>query len=325
MKRRTVLQLSAAMLTMPGWARAQAQKVYRLGWLATTDEATTRPFLEGALIPGMGDLGYAVGRNLAVDIRYSRGDAKRLPALADELITLKPDVLLGIESACVAMAAKTSTIPIVNMAGADPVAAGLVKSLARPGTNVTGMSNQVLTAKHVELLAEIVPKLSRIVLINDATNPARESHERMAREATAAKKLALLVINATPNPDGIRAAFAQAGTQRNTGVVVPSSGPMIMVRSTFAEEASRLRGPAVYGIAQFVDAGGLISYGQNVAESYRKEVPPYVDRILKGANPAEMPVQQSAKFEMVVNLKTARALGLTIPPTVLFRADRVIE
>ncbi|MGH8676512.1 MAG: ABC transporter substrate-binding protein, partial [Burkholderiales bacterium] len=217
------------------------------------------------------------------------------------------------------------TIPIVIIASTDPVAAGLVKSLARPGTNVTGMSNLLLTAKHVELLTEIVPKLSRIVLIIDATNPNREIYERVAREAAAIKKLTLLAINATPSPEGIRAAFVQAGDQRGTGVVMGSTGPLYVVRSTIVQEVSRMRATAVYGDARYVEAGGLISYGANLTESYRKEVPPFMDRILKGANPAEMPVQQSARFEMVINLKAAKQLGLTIPQTVLFRADRVIE
>ena len=325
MKRRAVLQLAAAMLALPGWARGQAPKVHRLGWLSTSDEAFTKPFLEGAFLTGMRELGYEVGRNLVVDVRYSKGDVSRLPALADELIALKPDVLLGIQSACGAMAAKTSTIPIVIVNSVDPVGAGLVKSLARPGMNVTGMSNLLLTAKHVELLTEVAPRLSRIVLINDASFAGREVFERLAREAVIAKKLTLLAIDATPNPERIRAAFRQVGSQRDSGVVVASTGPMNFVRSTIAQEASRVRVPAVYAFATSVDAGGLISYGANLFESLRKEVPPYVDRILKGANPAEMPVQQSAKFELVINLKAAREIGLTIPKTVLFRADRVIE
>ena len=327
MKRRTVLQIAAATLAIPGWARSQAPKVYRLGWLSTSDEASTFPLLEGAFLKGMREMGYSVGRNLAVDARYSRGDASRLPALTDELIALKPDVLLGIESACRVMARKTSTIPIVILASVDPVAAGLVKSLARPGTNVTGISNQyrVLIAKHIELLTEIVPKLSRVALLNDASFAGRETYERSARESAKSKGLNLTVIEAVPDPGGIRAAFEQIAKQRPQGVAVGVTGPLSFVRQAIASEAARIRIPTVYGASNFVDSGGLISYGPNIAESFRTEVAPMVDRILKGAIPAEMPVQQSAKFEMIINQKTARQIGLTIPKTVLFRADRVIE
>ena len=327
MKRRTVLQLAAATLALPGWAHGQAPKIYRLGWLSAADEATTMPLLEGAFLPGMRELGYAVGRNLVVDVRYARGDVSRFPALSDELIALGPDVLLGNGDTCRAMAKKTSSIPIVLIASLDPVAQGLVKSLARPGTNVTGLSSQFgpLIAKHVELLAEIVPKLSRVALLSDASFIGRALYVQIAQETARAKGLTLLVVEAAPNPVGVRTAFAQIEKQRAGGVVVAGTGPFSFVRRVIAGEASRVRLPAIYNSALSVDSGGLISYGVNPMESHRTELPPIVARILKGANPAEMPVQQSAKFEFVVNLKTAREIGVTIPKSILLRADRVIE
>ena len=327
MKRRTVLRLAAATLALPGWARSQARKVYRLGWLSTADEESKKRSLEEAFLPGMRALGYAVGGNLVVDVRYARGDVSRYPALSDELIALRPDVLLGNGDACRAMAKKTSRIPIVLTGSLDPVAQGLVKSLARPGTNVTGVSSQIgtLIAKQIELLVEIVPKLSRIALLNDASFADRNLYVRVARETARAKGLTLSVIETAPTPEAIGTAFAKIEQERAQGVVVGGTGPFFGARRALAGESARLRVPAIYNIAGFVEIGGLISYGANIGESLRTEVPPIVDRILKGANPAEMPVQQSAKFEMAINLKTAKEIGVTIPQTVLFRADRVIE
>lgn len=274
-------------------------------------------------------LGYSTSSNLELNVRYAGGDTGRYPVLADELVALKPDVLLGVGSTCRVMMKRTSTIPIVVIASSDPIAEGLIKSLARPGTNVTGMSNQTsqLISKQVELLAEIFPQQSRVaLLVNKSPDPTlRDDYVRFAGQAARAKGLTLLVIDAVANPEGIRSAFAEIVRQRGESVVIGPSGPIHAIRQTIAGEAARLRLPAVYGISGYVEVGGLLSYGANLLESLRTEVPAIVDRILKGANPAEMPVQQSAKFELAVNLKTARQMGLAIPQTVLIRADRVIE
>lgn len=314
------------MLAAPALGIAQT-KIYRLGWLSTADEEATKASVEDAFLPGMRDLGYAIGRNLVMDIRYAKGEVSRYPALSDELIALRPDVLLGIGDACRAMAKKTSRIPIVLTASFDPVAQGLVKSLAKPGTNVTGVSHLIgpLIAKHIDLLTEIVPRLSRIALLNDASFAHRNFYARVAQETARAKGLTLSIVETVPSPEAIRAAFARAVKERAQGIVVGGTGPFFGARRALIEESVRLRVPSIYNVAGYVSAGGLISYGANVAESLRTEVPPIVDRILKGANPAEMPVQQSAKFELAINLKTARQMGLTIPQSVLFRADRVIE
>lgn len=325
MKRRTFVQLAALASAMPVWARAQTSMVYRLGWLVTSDESAAKPFVE-SFLAGMHGRGHSIGRNLLVDIRYTRGDATLLSGLTDELIALKPDVLMGIESACRVMAARTRTIPIVITGSVDPVAAGLVKSLSRPGTNVTGVSNQLdlLISKQIELLTEIVPGMSRVGLLSDATYAGREIYERAARSAAKAKGLTL-IIAAARDAEGVRQAFADLKNNRVDAVAVAGTGPMFFWRKAVIEGAARSRLPASHPVAQFVEIGGLFSYATDIRASFRNEVADFVDRILKGANPAELPVQQSSRFELVVNLKTARELGIKIPQSVLLRADRVIE
>jgi putative ABC transport system substrate-binding protein len=224
------------------------------------------------------------------------------------------------------MAAKTSTIPIVLIASADPVAVGLVRSLARPGTNVTGMSGlyDQLLAKQIELLTEVVPRMSRVAYLSDSSSGTREQFEQVARDAASAKGLSL-TIAAASDLQGIRRAFTEFAKERVHAVAVQPSGPMAFFRNAIAGEASRLRLPSISGGFQFAESGGLISYSASILENMRNQLPIYVDRILKGAKPADLPVQQSTKYEFVVNLKTARAIGITIPRSVLLRADRVIE
>ena len=325
MKRRTVLQVAGATLAMPVWAFAQTTKTYRLGWLLTSDESATKPFIE-SFLAGMRERGYVVGKNLVVDLRYTKGDANRLPGLTDELIALKPDALMGIESACRVMAARTKTIPIVITGSVDPVAAGLVKSLSRPGTNVTGMSNQadLLISKQIELLTEIMPRMSRVGLLSDATYAGRAIYEQAAQAAAKAKGLTLVIAGAR-DAESVGQAFADLKKNRVDAVAVAGTGPMFFWRKAVVEGATRSRLPTSHPIAQFVEIGGLFSYATNLHASYRSEVSDFVDRIFKGANPAELPVQQSSRFELVVNLKTAREIGVTIPQSILLRADRVIE
>lgn len=326
MKRRTIL-LAGAMLAAPQLLLAQTSRVYRLGWLFTTDEATTKPLVD-AFLARMRELGYVVGRNLVNDFRWARGDASRYPVLADELIALKPDILLGIQEAALALAAKTSAIPIVLLASADPVAAGLVKNLARPGTNVTGMAGlyEQLVAKQIELLTEIGPNISKVAMLWDSSSftATREQMERMARDAGTAKGVTVIAA-AARDLEGLRAAFAEFRKQRADAVVVAPTGTMTFFRREIAGEALRLRLPTISGMSQFADGGGLINYSPGFPQSFRDEIPAFVDRILRGVKPAELPVQQVTKYELVVNLKTARALGIEIPRSVMLRADRVIE
>lgn len=323
MKRRTVLQIAGAMLIAPCWAFGQATKLHRLGLLAVSDEATTKVLFLDAFLAGMRERGYVMGRNLSLDARYGRGDTSRLPALADELIALKPDVLLGIETAVRVMVSKTSTIPIVLVASSDPVAAGLVKSLARSGTNVTGMAMQFdsLIAKQIELLSEIVPGMSRVGYLAD-DSIAGERFKNYARAASRAKGLAL-VIAAAHEPDGIRLALGEFAKARAEGVVVASTGALLLHRRTIIDEARRLRLPTMHSEIENPRSGAIASYGADTAESYRVDVPPYVERLLKGARPADLPLQQPTKYVLVVNLKSAKAIGITIPKSILARADRI--
>jgi putative ABC transport system substrate-binding protein len=324
--RRLLLRLGAALLAWPAPLLAQPGGRFRVGGLFLADQALVRPF-EEALLAGLRDHGYVVGRNLAVDIRYAGGDSGRLPALADELIALRPDVLAGIELVAVVLRARTTTIPIVLTGSTDPVAAGLVQSLRRPGTNVTGMANlgDQLVAKHVELLTEIVPGLARVALVNDPFAPAADRFERFARAAAAAKGLGVVVV-APPDARAVRRAFDLLERERTQALVVVGTGRMNQLRSEILLHARRLRLPAISALpaAVWAEAGGLATYSTNVVESYRQAAT-HVDRILRGASPADLPIEQSARFDFVVNLATARELGLAIPPSVLLRADRVIE
>jgi putative ABC transport system substrate-binding protein len=331
MKRRAALQLACAMLAAPRIALAQARRPFRVGYLSTADEASTEP-LANAFIAGLQSRGYVAGRDVTIDMRYARGDYSRLPALAAELLSLKPDVVIGIEASAHAFRSRTTSIPIVLVASADPVAAGLARSLARPGTNVTGMAyrQDQLIIKHVELLNEMVPKLQRVALLNYAAPadepvaPVMRRYEEHARAAAAARGLALIV-TAARDPETVRRAFAHIENERAQALVVGATGSAWNLRRVIGAEARRLRLPSISALpAAWVEAGGLATYGPNFLESFRYAAV-YVDRILKGANPAEMPIEQPDRFELVVSLSTARHIGITIPRAVLARADRVIE
>jgi putative ABC transport system substrate-binding protein len=323
--------LAAALLAAPRGVLAQAQRQFRVGYLSTSDEASTQPFLD-AFTEGLRERGLVPGRNIVIEIRYARGDYSRLPAGAEELIALKPDVLVGIEASAHAMRAKTTAIPIVVVASVDPLAGGLVRNLAQPGTNVTGLAyrQDELLIKHVELLTEIVPRMRRIALLNYAalagepTAGIAARYEEHAKTATAAKGLAL-IITAARDTETVRQAFKQAEKEGAQAVVVASTGSAWQLRHETIAEARRLRLPSITALpAGWAQAGGLVTYGPNFLESFRYAAS-YVDRILKGAKPAQMPIELPAKFEFVINLHTARELGVKIPPAILLRADRVIE
>lgn len=306
-----------------GIVHAQPQrKPARIGLLSTLARSEAEA-LEGMkpFIAGMRERGYQQGEHYVLEIRVSGGDARRFPVLAEELIALRPDILLGVETAALAMAARTNTIPIVLYSSIDPVASGLVKTLARPGTNVTGLSGQFdqLTAKHVELLLEFVPKASHFVMLGDPFWAARASYERHAQTAAAAKGLSLTIIHIKDVGD-VQQAFKKFEKQRPDGLLVAVTGLTWALRNTIHEGTVRLRLPAI----GYSTTGGLISYGVSIQANLH-EAADFVDRILKGAKPEDLPVRQATKYELIVNEKTARAIGVKIPQSILLRADRVVE
>ena len=324
-QRRSLVFAAAALVLSPS-LRGQAKR-FRIGFLVTSDEATARPQIE-ALLAGLHDRGYQVDRDLVLDFRYAAGQIQRLPALASELIQANPDVLVGAEPAVIALRGKTKTIPLVLLVSSDPVASGLAKSLARPGGNVTGLANQFdqVVAKQVELLLEIDPRISCIALLNYGPGSA-ESEARFRRfaEAAARARTVTLVSAVARDESTLRQAFADFEIAKATAVIVVPTPPALQARVSIIEHAMRLRLLAVSSLPPvWADAGGLLTYGANAVADYRYAAG-FVDRILKGANPAEMPIEQPARQELTVNLKTARQLRITIPQSVMLRADRLIE
>lgn len=331
-QRRKFLLASGALLVVPLAKAQQSTRQIRIGVLQIGNAATSKPVEEG-ILAGLRDRGYVVGQNLVADFRYSDGDRTRLQALADELIALKPDVLVGTEITSSVLKAKTSTIPIVLLISADPVAAGLVKSLARPGTNVTGMAAQLHTvvAKQVELLTELVPKMSRIALMTGPFNPPEDSPQfgrpdpwEVAAQTSARAKGLTLVVVRVHDSESLQIAFATLKKERPDGILIATHAVILRLWREVIDGARLLRIPAVSGLGFHVEAGGLLSYGLNLVEIYRYAAK-FVDLIAKGAKPADLPVEQVSQFQLFVNQKTARELGLKIPPSILLRADRVIE
>ena len=305
----------------------QPKKVPRIGYLASQDPASESARSEGIQL-ALRERGYIEGQNIAIEYRYSEGKRDWAPELAAELVRLKVDIIVVAGGAPWILAAKnaTKTIPIVmSGAGIDPVVAGFVESLARPGGNVTGVTllNRELGGKRLELLKEAVPKLSRVAVLYELglLGPARELKEVQA----AARALGLTVKSwEVRAADGFEKVFAALSKERPDGLYVPG-GPLVATnRKRIVDFAAKSRLPSVYNSREFIDAGGLMYYGVDPAESYRR-VAYYVDRILKGTKPADLPVEQPTKFELVINLKTAKQIGLTIPPELLARATKIIR
>jgi putative ABC transport system substrate-binding protein len=300
----------------------QPKKLPRIGYLSSLDFVGESARAEAVRL-GLRELGYTEGQNIAIEYRYAEGKVDRLAGFAVELVRLKVDIIVVAGGTSWVQAAKNATkaIPVVMVGGgADPVKAGLIESLARPGGNVTGLTilNRELGGKRLELLKEAVPKISRVAVLN-----AVEVKEDLA---VAARTLRL-----TMQPWEVRAAddlekvFAALNNRRPDGLFVNGRGPVIAAyKKRIADFTLKSKLPSMYGYRGGVEAGGLMSYGADLGDSFRR-VAVYVDRILKGANPAELPVEQPTKFELVVNLKTAKQIGVTIPQRMLARADRVIR
>jgi ABC-type uncharacterized transport system substrate-binding protein len=325
-RRRFLLSSLVGALAAPLAAWAQP-KVFRIGLLGSSSPTAPEAsrIWEG-FFQGLRELGYVEGQNILIEGRFYGDRTERLPALAVELVRLKVDVIVAQGPPAPEAAQRaTSTIPIVMTVHQDPVGSGLVASLARPGSNVTGLSvlSTELVGKRLQLLKEAVPGLFRVAVLRDPTHPNATLQLREAEVAARSLKVQLQVLEARA-PGDFAGAFA-AMTNGRAGGLITLGGLMFFVeRTRIVELAAQSRLPAVYGAKENAEAGGLMAYGPNLRESYRRAAT-YVDKILKGAKPAELPVERPTKFELVINMKTAKALGLTIPQSVLERADQVIE
>ena len=325
-KRREFITLLGGTAAWPLAARAQqAGKVHRIGVLETISTSLNVATFY-ALREGLRQLGYAEGQNLVIEYRSADGRDDRFPGLARELLALKVDVIVTRGTpAAKAVKNATSTVPVVMMASGDPVGVGLVTSLARPGGNITGLSAIVgeLSPKRLELIREIVPGLARIAVLANTSNDA--VRRDWARIETAARSLGvqsqLLDLRES---DALGPTFDDASARRADALVVVIDAITQANQQRIVDLAMKHRLPAIYSSREFVDAGGLISYGVSYPDLYRRAAT-YVDKILKGTKPADLPVVQPTKFELVINLKTAKALGIEVPPTLLARADEVIE
>jgi ABC-type uncharacterized transport system substrate-binding protein len=322
-----VVTLALSLLVAPLTAVAQQPThVHRIGFLAATAPAPERARNLEAFLEGMRALDYVEGQNLVMEYRSAEGQYERLPDLAAELVHLKVDVLV-VPTTPAALAAKqaTTTIPIVMASVHDPVGSGLVASLARPGGNITGLSNMApeLVGKQLEFLKEVLPTVSRVAVLWNPTNP---SNLLMLREADVAAQALGVQLHPLEvrGPDAFDSTFA-AMTSAHVGALVILGDAMFqMHRRRLAELAVMSHLPAMYGVRADVEAGGLISYGVSIPDQHRRAAT-YVAKLLKSATPADLPVEQPTKFELVINLKTAKALDLIIPPTLLFQADEVIR
>ena len=328
MDRRAFLgTLAGGLLTAPLAARAQqAGKVYRVGHLSGSSEEASKPFLV-AFREGMRALGYVEGQNWVLDERYAGANMERLASLAQTLIQRKPDVLLvSTTPGNVAAKAATSTIPIVMVLVADPVGAGIVPSLAHPGGNITGITNiqAELAAKRLEILKEIVPIATRIAVIVNPDNPNAPPQMRSAEVAARKLGIGLGPVLEMRTPGDLEKAFEGAVRARADGAIRMIDALVFMLRKETASLAAKYRLPVIYPSREDVEAGGLVAYGTNIPAQYRQAAS-FVDKILRGAKPADLPVEQASTFDLAINLKTAKALGLTIPPSLLQRADQVIE
>jgi putative ABC transport system substrate-binding protein len=323
---RTVLALIGFVLASSHFAEAQQpKKVLRIGILFGGRPPAVSDRLE-AFRQALNELGYVEGKNIVIEARYAEGKLDRLPALASELVRLNSDVIVtgGPQSTRSAKNA-TSTIPIVMGQDSDPVGSGFVASLARPGGNISGLSNfnAELGGKRLELLKEIVPKLSRMTVIGNSTEPANALFLKEAQLGAAALGIKLQYADVRGTKD-LEAGFLEATKGRADAVLVLPASILFSQRTKIADLAAKRQLPAMYISREFVEDGGLISYGTSVPDLFRRAAI-YADKILKGANPGDLPIEQPTKFELVINLKAAKQIGLAIPANVLARADKVVK
>ena len=325
MKRRQFITLLGGAAAWSFAARAQAAKVYRVGILETISAISNAANFD-ALRKGMRALGYVEGQNLLFEYRSADGRNERFPDLVAELVRLRVDLIVTRSTpAVISVKAATTTIPTVMAATANPVADGIVASLARPGGNITGLSSfhSELSTKRLELLRDLIPRITRIATISDPSNPVTSGQEEDVSRAAQPLGIVTRFFGAR-NREELGPAFEMAAREKVEAVIVQNSAPTQANLRLTVELAAQHRLPAIYASKEFVDAGGLVTYGVSYPDLYRRAAA-YVDKIFKGAKPSDLPIEQPTKFELVLNLKTAKALGLEIPPTLLATADEVIE
>jgi putative tryptophan/tyrosine transport system substrate-binding protein len=319
------LLATVLLATVPFVEAQQPTKVPRIGFLGAPPRSAISERIE-AFRQGLRELGYVERKNIVIEWQYAEGKADRLPGLAAELVRLKVDLIVT-SGAPVTRSTKkaTSTIPIVMAQDNDPVGNGFVTSLARPGGNITGLATlgPEISGKQLELLKETVPKLSRAAVLGTSTRPGNAQALREIELAAGAFGVKLQYLDVLSSKD-IEIAFRAASKGRAEAVLVLGGPVLNPHRTQIADLAAKNRLPAVYGTPEFMDAGGLMFYGASINEMFRRAAT-YVDKILKGAKPGDLPVEQPTKFELIINLKTATQIGLTIPPNVLARADKVIK
>ena len=327
-RRQLLLALGAGALAVPLASFAQQQaKAWRVGFLsARRRPASLDTDYYGAFPRGMRDLGYVEGKNLAIEWRFAEGEYERLPGMAAELVQLKVNVIMALGPPAIVAAQKaTTTIPIVVVTSVDPVGAGFVKSLARPGGNITGLSNLAgdISAKHLEMLLATMPTLARVAVL---MNPANSSHAAFLKNVQyAAQKAGIKILPVEAQTlQEIERAFSTMAREHIGAVIVALDPLFIQQGPQIAVQAEKHRLPSIFANREYAEAGGLLSYGQNQLDIYRRAAT-YVDKIFKGAKPADLPIEQPTKLELVINLKTAKALGLTIPQSLLLRADEVLQ
>ena len=325
MDRRAFLLTSLGAIAAPLAAKAQqVTKVWRIGYLGYGYPTEERD-LE-VLRQRLRDLGYVEGKNLVIESRRAKSSVEQLPALAAELVSLKLDVIAAVGyTAIVALSRATQTIPIVMITAGDPVGTGLVSSLAHPGGNVTGLSNlgEGLSAKRLEFLTQTVPGMTRVGVLMGRNTGVQATFLREIKTAGQRTGVAVLGLEARGR-DEIEGTFAALTKGRVQGLIVLPNPVTLTHQTQIVELAAKHRLPAMYPYGEFTESGGLMAYSPNRTEMYRRSAT-FVDKILKGAKPADLPIERPTKFELVINMKTAKALGLTIPPSLLLRADQVIE
>ncbi|MGH7341076.1 MAG: ABC transporter substrate-binding protein [Candidatus Rokuibacteriota bacterium] len=324
-RRRVLGALSLGLLVAPGFGHAQPPRLFRIGFLGNSTAALEANLVE-PFRDGLRELGYEEGRNIRIEYRWAEANYERFPALINELIALNVDVIVAAGTPpALAVKKTTASVPMVAVAIGDPVGTGVVASLARPGGNITGLTSIAadLEGKRLELLRQVLPELSHVAVLWNPLSPFSVVAEREAQAAarTLRMKVSSLGVRTSQELDDALATFAR---ERPGALLVVADRVFLHNRSRIVSVSAQLRLPGVYAYRELVEAGGFMSYGPSYADMHRRAAT-YVDKILKGAKPGDLPIERPRKFELIINLKTAKALGLTIPPSLLVRADQIID